>query len=179
MSREFPDWVNPWKAAEGNRIYRGTIALAKMKRLEPMLAAQNGEASFEARFSRDRLGFAVILLNVEASLPLICQVSLEPYEQPVERSTSLVVLSEADDQEQLPGHYEAVQAESDRLEFMELVQDELILSVPQVPRKPGLEELRYSTDPEEDYSRLSGEQNKPFAALAGLLQKEQSNEDQD
>lgn len=179
MSREFPDWVNPLKAAEGNRIYRGTIAIARMTRLSPMLSGPAGEASFEASFSRDRLGFAIMNLKVEAKLPLVCQTSLELFEEVVARESNLAAISELEEQDEIPGHYEVVWVESNRLKFLEVVQDELILAVPQVPRKPGLKELKYSTDPKEDFSQLSGEQNKPFAALGSLLQDEQSTEDQD
>jgi uncharacterized protein len=179
MSREFPDWVNPLKAAEGNRIYRGTIALSNMTRLVPMLTRDSGEVAFEAAFFRDRLGFAVLNLKVSAQLTLTCQASLETYLESVERDSMLAVIVDLKEQDELPGHYEAVLIESGRLEFLSLVQDELILAVPQVPRKPGLEEVQYSTDPKEDFEHLSEEPNKPFAALGALLQNEHSEEDQD
>ena len=179
MSREFPDWVSPWKAAEGNRIYQGTIALAKMSRLVPLLSAPEGEASFEARFARDGLGFATIRLEVSADLPLVCQASLESYQQPVERISTLAAILDLEDQDRLPGHYDAVWVESGRIEFLELVQDELILAVPQVPRKPGLEQVKYSTNPDAEIDEPPEDPNKPFAALGALLQKEHSEEDQD
>jgi len=169
MSREFPDWVNPWKAAEGNRIYRGTMALAKMDRLVSLLAEAEGEAKFRADFSLDPLGFTTISLEVSAELPLICQASLEQFKLPVERKTTLAVIGDIADQDELPGHYESCWAESGQLVFLQLVQDELILGVPQVPRKPGVGSISFSTDPDEEPDVSSEEQNKPFAALGDLL----------
>ncbi len=181
MSREFPDWVNPWKAAEGNRIYRGTIALGKMDRLVPLLAEQSGQATFEAGFTQDGLGFATIRLQVSAKLSLLCQASLERYLQSVERQSLLAVIENIEQQDRVPGHYETVWIDSGRLEFLSLVQDELILEVPQVPRKPGVGDIRYSTGPDDGFKDLRKERNKPFAALETLLQNEQefSEEDQD
>ena len=172
MSREFPDWVNPWKAAEGNRIYRGTIALTKMNRLCPLLADAEGEAQFEAGFMRDGLGFTTISLEVNTQLPLICQASLERFKLVVERKTTLAAIEDVEDQDKLPGHYEACWVKSGQVEFLELIQDELILAVPQVPRKPGRGSVRYSTDPDEAPEPVADEQNRPFAALGDLMRKE-------
>jgi uncharacterized protein len=172
MSREYPDWVNPWKAAEGNRIFRGTIALAKMKRLVPLLADTTGEASFEAGFSRDGLGFTTISLQVSADLPLICQVSLERFKLGVNRKSLLAVIENMDDQDDLPGHYEPAWIETGQVVFLELIQDELILEVPQVPRRPGMDKVLYSTDPDTEPDSGEAQQNNPFAALGELMRKE-------
>jgi uncharacterized protein len=179
MSREYPDWVNPWKAAEGNRIFRGTIALAKMERLIPLLADAEGEASFEAGFTRDKLGFTTIRLEVRADLPLVCQASLERFKLPVERNSLLAVVTSISDQDDLPGHYEATWVESGQLVFLELVQDELILGVPQVPREPGVGSVLYSTDPDEAPDEGDDQQNNPFAALGDLMRNEQDNSETD
>jgi uncharacterized protein len=169
MSREFPDWVNPWKAAEGHRIYRGTIPLAKMERLAPLLDSAEGEARFVATFRLDELGLTTIRLDVRAALPLICQASLERFLLPVERVSQLAVIEHISEQEDLPGHYEPAWTESGQIVFRDLVQDELILSVPQVPRKPGTGSVLYHTDPETETEPGSEEQNNPFAGLADML----------
>lgn len=169
MSREFPDWVNPLKAADGNRSYAGSIALGKMTRLRPMLASDEGSVRFEAVFSRDALGWATVRLSVEGELYLLCQASLEPYREPVSRSSQLVVPEGPEQQEDWPAEYEPARLEGGQLVFLELVQDELILAIPQVPRKPGLGAVVYSTDPEADGTAAMAEHNRPFAALDALL----------
>ena len=179
MSRVCPDWVNPWKASEGNRIFRGTIALGKMTRLAPLLEDTAGEALFEASFSFDETGFATIKLHVNAELPLICQASLERFLFRVRRESQLLVIDDRAQQEHVPGHYETVLVAAKRLQFLELVQDELILEIPQVPRKPGIEDVRYSTDPDKQISVARVEQDKPFAALGALLQNEHEDSKKD
>jgi uncharacterized protein len=174
MSRDFPDWVNPWKAAEGNRNYRGSIALSKMDRLVPLLANQSGLASFEASFRRDELGFTIIRLQVDADLPLVCQASLDQFMLEVRRTNVLAAIADLDEQDLVPGHYETVWVESGRLEFLSLVQDELILEVPQVPRKPEMRPVLYSTDPDDRQDIIRTEPNKPFADLDALWQSERT-----
>lgn len=169
MSREYPDWVNPWKAADGKRSFSGTMALGRMTRLAPMLASVDGLASFEARFFRDALGWAVIQLDVKADLKLRCQASLEVYTEQVSRSSALAAVEEPERADDLPEHYDLAPLEEGRVVFLDLVQDELILAVPQVPRKPGLEAVQYSTDPNADSSGSSQKRESPFAVLGGLL----------
>ena len=171
MSREIPDWVNPWKAAEGNHVYRGTMALGKMSRLKPLLALAEGEAKFEATFAMVGKRLATLQLAVEADLPLRCEASLELYLHPVSRRSFLAVV-EDDAGQDIAGDYETTRVESGQLVFLDVVQDELILEVPQVPRKPGLKRVRYTTDPGDDYEQRAGRPGKPFAELGALMRNE-------
>ena len=181
MSREYPDWVNPWKAAEGNRVYGGSIALDRMTRLKPMLAEASGEAHFEADFSKDALGWTVVTIHVTATLQLICQASLEVYAEAVDRTSDLAVIEDLDDQVDIPEHYDPTKTEGRRLNFLELVQDELILAVPQVPRKPGQGNIYFSSGPQTEQETGSGNRKSPFAALGDLVRdgSKQTDKEQD
>jgi uncharacterized protein len=175
MSREYPDWISPNRAAEGKRIFSGTIPIARMKRLAGVLVNAPGEAAFTAAFRTDLDGRVVIDLEVEAALPLICQASLEVYDEQVKRYSELAVVDEDYVQAELPENYEPVQTENGRLAIASLVEDELLLGLPQIPRKPGLENVEYSTggqtikrvDPSE------GVKKNPFAALQGMLKRDE------
>lgn len=170
MSREFPDWINPWKAAEGGRMYRGTVPLERLRRLAPLLAETTGEACFRARFWLDSQKRAMVDIEVEAGLPLVCQVSLERFRLPVQRHSSLAVVETESEQTSLPEEYEATCAHEGRLGLDELVEDELLLALPQVPRKPGLE--RPQAEPDEAAADDEQETYRPFAGLQKLLQGE-------
>jgi uncharacterized protein len=184
MSREFPDIVDPWKAADGKRIFHGSLPLRWMTRLAALLAAEAGaaesdrtpvvwaDAQFEARFAHDRQGFVTIDVSVYADLPLTCQRSLEPYIERVERRSKLAVIENVDDEDTVPPHYDAVLVEEKRLELVRLVEEELLLAVPQVPRKPGSDAVRVSTDKGPEPSAGDGEPtHRPFGGLAEILKK--------
>lgn len=181
MSREFPDFIDPWKAADGRRMFQGTMPLKRLKRLGPMLAPQGDgldeqlvardDARFSARFSYDEQGLVTIRLDVEAELPLICQRSLAPYREKIARRSLLVVIEDVAEQEVIPESYDPVLVEHRRLALQDIVEEELILAVPQVPRNPDSEVIELSTDGEV---RISSEPEKeqshrPFAGLAGLM----------
>jgi uncharacterized protein len=184
MSREFPDFVDPWKAADGRRTFQGTMPLKRLERLEPLLAPVNGslenavlardDAWFSARFSYDEQGLVTIRLEVEAELPLICQRSLAPYREKIARRSLLVVIEDASGQDLVPEHYDPVLVENRRMALQDIVEEELLLAIPQVPRNPDVPEIDLSTDGEV---RIPSEEEKepshrPFAGLAGLMKTE-------
>ena len=174
MSREYPDWISPGRAAEGKRIFSGTVALSRMKRLAKLLVHAQGEASFVAAFRSDIDRRVIIDLQVEAELPLVCQASLEVYDEQVKRRSELAVIDNEYEQEEIPENYEPVLMENGRLAIASLVEDELLLALPQIPRKPDLEKVEYSTGGE---GRKSAEpeirvRKNPFAALQGMLKRD-------
>lgn len=173
MSREFPDLVDPWKAADGRRLFRGTIPLKRMKRLVPLLAANEGTARFSARFGYDEQKDIIVDLSVSAELSLVCQRSLEPYLEPVNRKSRLVVIEDVAQQEMIPENYDPVLLDHGRLAFLEMVEDELLLGMPQVPRNPETEEIELATDGAAE--AVPGEKNeplqRPFAGLADMLKE--------
>lgn len=194
MSREYPDWISPERAAEGKRVFGGTVPLSRMKRLAPLLATRDrggdsgengvadGEATFVAAFRRDIDKHVIVDLKVEAALPLICQASLEVYDEQVKRHSELVVIDqdfELDNrgEDKWPESYEPVKSENGRLAVASLVEEELLLGLPQVPRKPGLKKVEYSTGGEtlksEDLQK-KGKKN-PFAALQQMLEQDEQN----
>lgn len=171
MSREFPDWINPWKAAEGKRVFGGSIGFDRMPRLADLLAESRGEARFTAAFSSDGEGRGIVLLTVEAELPLTCQVSFETYLHRVRSTSRLAVLQDAAEEQRLPEHYEPTLAVEGRLELVQIVEDELLLNMPQVPRKPGLDWTVHESGGDKPAVRSEPRQ-KPFAGLRAMLTRE-------
>ena len=132
-----------------------------------------GDAAFIARFSYDRQGLITIRLDVEAELPLVCQRSLEPYREKVRRHSWLVVIEDVATQELIPDMYDPVLVEHRRMALLDIVEEELLLAIPQVPRSPESRLMDVSTDgntvvPSFDEKT---QRHKPFAGLAGLMKE--------
>ena len=77
------------------------------------------------------------------------------------------------DQETLPEHYEPVLVEEKRLALVDLVEEELLLAVPQVPRNPqaGGMELPQEVSVEASSGDEREQTHRPFAGLAGLMKE--------
>ena len=146
-------------------MFGGTMPLNRMPRLEALLGEEQGSnsAEFEAKFAFDQQGLVTIDLTVKTDLLLVCQRSLEPYTEQVDRRSMLAVIENMTDQEELPEHYEPVLVEEKRLALAELVEEELLLAVPQVPRNPELEEDAGNYEKEQTH--------RPFEGLAGLMKQ--------
>jgi uncharacterized protein len=163
------------------------MPIKRMQRLGPMLAPEierrkdrllvRDDAAFTAMFSHDRQGLITIRLDVEAELPLICQRSLEPYREKVKRRSWLVVIEDVAEQELIPEIYEPVLVENRRMALLDIVEEELLLAIPPVPRSPESEEINLSTDGKiGDSSGAEKEQShKPFAGLSGLMKENDKN----
>jgi uncharacterized protein len=173
MSRDFPDFIDPWKAAEGQRVFQATMPLKRMQRLSPLLDSAEGAASFEVCFYFDRQRNAVIKVAVQADLILLCQRSLAPYTETVQRVSLLAVIRDIAEQDLVPSHYEPIVHETGKLALLDLVEDELLLALPQIPRNPAVEAIELST--EGEVRPLSDDKEerlqRPFAGLAGMLEK--------
>jgi len=176
MSREYPDWLDPWKAAEGHRTLAGSMPLKRMPRLRPLLASSEGEVRFSAAFDFDQQARVTISIAVDGQLPLICQRSLEPYLEPVHRQSLLGVIENISEEAMMPLNYEPVLVENRRLALLDLLEDELLLGLPQVPRKPQLADARAAQADEgqavaQAEAARNGEFRQPFAGLAEQMKR--------
>ncbi len=63
--------------------------------------------------------------------------------------------------------------ENRRMALLDIVEEELLLAVPQVPRSPESEEINISTDGKTAslIGRREAQSHKPFAGLAGLMKE--------
>ncbi len=170
MSREFPDWLDPWKAAQGRRQFAGTLALKQLSRLHALLHSTDGMAAFSVRFFSDRENRPWIDIEVNAELTLLCQRSLQPYAESVRRRSRLAVIEQAAEQALLSEDAEPVLVDKGRLAIRDLVEDELLLGLPLVPKNPEIAVI----EPEPHALQDTGEDDRkddgqnPFAALAAL-----------
>ena len=165
MSRDYPDWVNPWTAAEGQRQFAGSMALSQMLRLLPLLSSEGGQVRFELAFQLDQERRPEIDIQVFAELPLICQRSLQQYLEPIRRQSVVSVVMTQAEQDLLPEAAEPVLVEEGRIALKRLVEDELLLAVPLVPRNPDVDIVDLSTGEDEI---VEDEKRQPFAELAKL-----------
>jgi uncharacterized protein len=138
MSTEPPDLIDPWRAADTNVALSGRLPLSGLKRLAGLLADASGEAVFELRFYRDEAQRPVVRARVGASLLARCQRCLGSVVIPVDSCILLAAVTDPDAARQLPERYDPLLAEDRLVRLPELIEDELLLALPQIPRHaPG------------------------------------------
>lgn len=172
MSSRLPENVDPRRLATQGTVYSGAVDLAKLERLSEALVDTTGQAEFSIEFYRDNRKRARIKGRVKAALVLECQRCLGAMICPVDAELDLAVVKVPEEADTLPDSCDPVWVEEDSLRLLDLVEDELILAIPQAPRHEEnscnmdwnnpIDELQ---DKQED--DLSDKPN-PFAILAGL-----------
>ena len=144
--------------------FQGRLVPGDLPRLRESLANGEGELRYEVSARRDPQQRAVASCTIEGFVFLTCQVSLDTFRHPVSIDDRLVLV---DDESRLPPMQEESDTEDylvvdEPLDVLELVEDAVILALPMMPRKPGLEWK------EGEAKALPEERASPFAKLSSL-----------
>jgi uncharacterized protein len=155
------------RLAEKPRVWAGTLRPGDLERLEDSVAGADGELRYRITAALDPGRRKVVSCIIEGFVFLTCQASLEVFRHELRIADRLVLV---DNEDQLPSIGEESEAEDylvadEPLDIRDLIEDAVLLALPMVPRKPGLEEAPPAGG--EGAGRES-----PFAALAGLKKKQ-------
>jgi|CXWL01.1.fsa_nt_gi uncharacterized protein len=165
MHAPLPERIDIDRAVAAGRLYEGVVPLARFERLGGNLVDTQGDVEYVLQFQQNELNQSTVVVSAHARLPLLCQTTLERYEHPVSVYTRLGFVVREDEEAGLPEGFEAVLKADGWVDPVALIEDELILAVPLIPRRPGSEEaLAQHAIPEEPESAKPN----PFAALQGL-----------
>ena len=131
LTSRLPDRVEPYKLAARAERLEGLVALAGFERLAEQVGAQSGECQVWLDFAIDSQGRREIRGRLEAELQLPCRRCLEPMAQRVESEFLLGMVTSDTLAAELPSSHEPVLVEDEQLNLLAVVEDELLLSLPQ------------------------------------------------
>ena len=174
MLARVPNQVDPFRLAGQAERIEGRISLARASRLTEVLARPPGEAELALAFARDASGLVRVEGTVRAELWLQCQRCLELFQSEVEAFVELVLVeSDAEAERLLETGQESMVISDERLDLLELAEDELLLTLPLIPMHSSIEdcsaEVRdmLSSNDLDDSQQDEG-RSSPFAVLAEL-----------
>ncbi len=157
--------IHPDRLHETPTVFEGDFDLEEFPRLAEALAEGGAKLHYRVAASLDKQRRKVVSCIIEGFVFLTCQVSLEEFRHGISIDERLVLV---DNESQLP----SIQEESDAEDYLvadgpvdvlDLVEDAILLSLPMIPRKPGVE----ATGAKKE----KGTQESPFAALASLKKR--------
>jgi uncharacterized protein len=159
--------IHPERIAEKPLVFSGSAILDDLPRLEESLANGDCELNYRVTAQLDRERRKVVSCIIEGFVFLTCQSTLEAFRHPISIDDRLVLV---DDESALPPIEEESDAEDylvagEPIRVLDLVEDAVLLAIPMVPRKPGLEGSQAAGKAQQE----RGE--SPFAALASLKKK--------
>ncbi|WP_280552442.1 YceD family protein [Halomonas sp. 25-S5] len=131
LTSRLPGRVEPYKLVARAEHLEGLVALAEMARLAEEVGAQSGDARIWLDFAIDPQGRREIRGHLKAELQLPCRRCLEPMVHQVESDFRLGMITSDALAAELPSTHEPVLVENEQLNLLAVVEDELILSLPQ------------------------------------------------
>ena len=160
MPNRIPDSFDPRDFVEKRRLIQAELPFDRLARVQDALADTAGVARVELRFEKwGRV--AGIDGRVDAELRLRCQRCLDALEWPVHCDVRLGIVGSIDEANLLPDDVEPLLlAPGATIDLAELVEDELLLAIPSIPRHIDCQVPGSAGRPQE--------KDKPFAVLANL-----------
>lgn len=155
--------IHPEHLTPKGIVFEGAIRPGELENLADTLAGPEGELRYRVTARLDSARRRIVSCIINGFVFLTCQSTFEAFRHEVAIDDRLVLVGS---EEELP----AIEEEGDREDYViaaapmdvrDLVEEAVILSLPMVPRKPGL-----AGEPEAVPEKP--EKPSPFAALAGL-----------
>ena len=106
--------------------------MGSLPRLSECLFETAGEVGFELRFARDGRRRATLTGRIKAVLILECQRCLEAVTFPVDADLSVAFVERHEQAVRLPETLDPFLVEAGQIHFMDVIEDELLLQLPQV-----------------------------------------------
>ena len=170
-----PVQIDPIRLAKSRQILSGKLPLKSCKRL---ISLSNNEGSgslqVDVEFGVDNENIHYCTGEITGELELTCQRCLETLKWPVKVPVKLAFVNNDFEAENLKGDYESHILDSVPLVMSDIIEDELLLAMPQVPMHPEsecpaskiLNELESGDTAGKDEAEQQAD--NPFAALASL-----------
>ena len=166
MQKKLPESVDFLKQVDRNACFEGVWPVSSLERLVDAICSKHGEVSAWLKFGT-RAGTPCLDGRVQAELELRCQRCLNPVAQNITSEFRFGLIRSEEEAELLPREFEPLLLSDSEQSLKELVEDELLLSLPLVARHDGecseiLQQHRKDDSVQQDTY-------KPFAALKDLM----------
>lgn len=169
MHDPFPSNIDPRLLARAGSRLIGVVSLAGMTRLAEMVHDLGDTADVELCFSIDAQKRFRIDGTIGARVELICQRCLLPFDYRLTANPKLAVLVEEERAAMLPAELDPLVVDQ-FLAPAVLVEDELILALPLIPRHEE-ECCSVPVNARTGAESPPGETRRPFAGLGRLLRR--------
>lgn len=177
MLDRLPNLIDPLLLADRNAAIEGKMPIADLERLRELLVDESGEISLKLFFARAGK-LATVEGHISTVLALKCQRCLETLEWPISSDIKLGIVTSLEQANNLPDGYEPLlHLDEDKIPLKNIIEDELLLSVPSVPKHqdnclaPNIPANKSELILDTTHSATK----KPFSILADLKKLETYN----
>lgn len=167
MAQSLPETIDLNAAVRNRWQLTGQVKLSDLQRMpHELLHDEETLIDYDIQFQTSPAVLGEAVIKVKGELMLICQRSLEPFKHPIEKESTVGFISEIEDEAKLPSGVLATWVEDMMVDPRALVEDEILLLIPDYPNKAGAElDSKYLSD---DTEESESEEENPFSVLKDL-----------
>jgi uncharacterized protein len=173
MSEPWSQLIDVDRLADRQADVAFDIPLSRLPRVQAQIAGAQGSVHGVAHFRREA-GYRVAELEMQGEAKLACQRCLAPMTWPIASEARVAILANEREADSVPQEVETVHAPEDRIRIADLVEAELLLTLPRVPLQESADECKAVQDdvpaPEEEATPVQ-ETQRPFEQLGELLKR--------
>ncbi|MEM6986016.1 MAG: YceD family protein [Pseudomonadota bacterium] len=175
MTQSIPDSYNVAALARARVVFDGSVESERLPRFHALLGDSQTRVDVKMQFSYSPLGPAQVVGRLRSSVPQICQRCLQPMVLDVEQHFRIALVDSDAAERKLPDDHDWLRIDDNgRIDLPLLIEDELILSLPQFPWHP---EGGCEGQVADVLDGLSGDDvqeqtRRPFSGLDALLKGE-------
>ena len=167
MSDKLPEFIDPLLFADRRSVLSGAIKVSALERLSDAVVDSDGDVEIDVAFAREGKR-AVIAGSIKATLKLECQSCLQELIWPIALSFKLGVVASSVEADGLEIDCEPLVFNAEKLSLNELIEDEILLALPDYPKHDyDCIPRRSSVDGDYENDRQTTA-NNPFSVLAKL-----------
>ena len=169
MAKSLPDSIDLNAAVRKEWQLTGEVLLSDLDRMpEELIASTEAVIKYEIAFRHSKTVLGEAVIRVESTLQLICQRSLDSFDFPLNSNSTVGFISEMEDEAKLEAHVSPSWVEDMLVDPKALLEDEILLLIPDIPLKPGAKlDSQYLAN-QSDEAAAEEETQNPFAALKDL-----------
>lgn len=165
-----PEHIDPFRYAEQMLSLSGTLRIADMARLSTNVHNSQDKVRVDLNFGVDEQHITYLSGHLETCLTLVCQRCMENFSYDMTSDFNLGIVNTLDEANALPDTYEPALAQEGQLALRELIEDEIILNLPIIPRhEPEACKVKLPLT-DEGWEETKG--NNPFNVLESLKHKQ-------
>ena len=163
-----PDMVNFSEYAENGSVLQGNIPLAQFARLCELVESDEGNVEVSLAFKQQEMQRVTAVGKAVTELKVACQSCLQVMSLPIKIHVEMKLVDDESELAALPPENDGIVVQSPMVSLTDIIEDDLILVLPMVPRH---EELCGGLQREDAKTEFVEEMHRPFAKLSELIDK--------
>lgn len=173
ISGQLQPYLEPRKLADQGAEINCETTVASLPRLAEFQDSQANPVKVALRFDRLDGGARVISGEIETSLGMTCQRCLELVEVAVHAQVDLTLVWTEEQAKALADGREPYLVHDDKMPFAELLEEEILLSLPAVAMHEQCSPPTGSDNEPEAAEQASAQRDNPFSVLAKLKSQQE------